>query len=139
MEPSEVPEGWSGRAWIASRTDVLDAGPAPLTTRAAFLVFYHGDTDYSEAGAEPNFEREADVVIEVEIDLLYDLRGDDPLAPNDAEHFAVANGTLHAWPYWRELAHSLSTRMQVPRVLVGVFKLPSADDPPDSQPGADAP
>ena len=44
--------------------------------------------------------------------------GDDVLA-----EFAQVNGTFNAWPYWREDIQTTSARMNLPPVLLPVFRL----------------
>ena len=43
--------------------------------------------------------------------------------PADAlRHFAELNGTYNAWPYWRELVQSMTTRAGISGVTVPVFR-----------------
>jgi preprotein translocase subunit SecB len=52
--------------------------------------------------------------------LEYRLHGDEPFAEEDIAQFALANGTLHSWPFLRELLHSLTSRMGYPPYLLPV-------------------
>ncbi len=61
--------------------------------------------------------------------LEYVLSGLHGILEGDEEHFARTNGMLHAWPYWREAAHSMTVRMGLAPLVVGTFKIPWSGDP----------
>jgi hypothetical protein len=61
--------------------------------------------------------------------LEYAIKNLDGIEVGDEEHFARTNGMLHAWPYWREIAHSTTVRMGLAPLLVGTFKIPWTGDP----------
>jgi preprotein translocase subunit SecB len=67
--------------------------------------------------------------VEATFELEYEVKGGEPIEPRDVEHFAFANGTFQAWPYWREYAQSATSRMGVPPLVIGVYKIPSVYDP----------
>lgn len=52
--------------------------------------------------------------------LLYQLQGSEPLSDADVAQFAVSNGTLHSWPFVRELLYSLTSKMGYPPYSLGV-------------------
>lgn len=52
----------------------------------------------------------------------YTLLGDDPVDPNDLDHFAFTNGTYHSWPFVRQLVFDLTARMGYPPYNLPVFK-----------------
>jgi preprotein translocase subunit SecB len=43
--------------------------------------------------------------------LVYEIQGGEPLADEDIAEFAVANGTLHSWPFAREFLYGLTSKM----------------------------
>jgi hypothetical protein len=61
--------------------------------------------------------------------LEYALSGLDGILEGDEAHFARTNGMLHAWPYWREAAQSMTVRMGLAPLVVGTFKIPWSGDP----------
>ena len=130
---TEIPEHWSGLAFVGFDTKVVvrPADDRDFTIEAAFVAVYNSNwadeihTELPEADPDDPPEIE----IEARFELSYRAVEDAELAAEDLDNFAIANGTLHAWPYWRELADDITTRMHVPRLVVGVFKLPSRHDP----------
>jgi hypothetical protein len=61
------------------------------------------------------------VDIEIKYLLTYAINSPVPLAEGDITQFANGNGTLHSWPFVRELLHSLTSRMGVPAFKLGVM------------------
>lgn len=53
--------------------------------------------------------------------LDFDLQGDEPLAEEDLNEFAFANGTLHSWPFVREFLFGLTSKMGYPPYNLPVF------------------
>lgn len=53
--------------------------------------------------------------------VVYALKTTEPLAEGDISQFAVANGTLHSWPFVREFLHGLTSRMGFPPFKLGVM------------------
>ena len=72
---------------------------------------------------------DAAVQLNVRFQLVYELEDPSRLQEADPEHFAFVNGTLHAWPYWREIAQSTTVRMGLDPLMIGTFKIPSVHDP----------
>lgn len=130
---AEIPERWSGEAFVGFDTTLAEHDPASknFTINAGFIAVYKaswGDQVHAELPViDPKDPPE--IEIRATFELTYNASGGADLDPDDLENFAVANGTLHAWPYWREFADSITTRMHVPRLVVGVFKIPSRHDP----------
>ena len=129
---SRIPEDWSDQAFIGFDTTVGEHRPddQDFTIDAAFVAVFKAGWD---AGTHELPARDPDDPPEIEIhasfELTYTVSSDVELQDQDLDNFAVANGTLHAWPYWREFADSITRRMHVPGLVVGVFKLPSRHDP----------
>lgn len=46
------------------------------------------------------------------------------LADSVAQQFAARNGVFNAWPFFRELAHSLVMRMGMPPLLIPLMRMP---------------
>lgn len=129
----EIPERWSGAAFVGFDTQVgaHEAESRDFTIEAAFIAVYNsswGDEIHSEL-PEPNPDDPPEIEIQASFELTYRTTEGANLADEDLANFAITNGTLHAWPYWRELADDITTRMHVPRLVVGVFKIPSRHDP----------
>lgn len=131
---AEVPRNWSETTFSGFQTHVASKPDVEGTfqTRAAFLALFQRDVDLKQTGL-PEFtsENPPDVVLEVMFELDYRLDPNTELQDDDLDQFALANSTLHAWPYWRELAQSMTTRMGLAPLVIGSYKLPSALDPPD--------
>jgi hypothetical protein len=129
----ELPERWSGEAFVGFDTTVGDRRPesTDFTVRAAFIAAYKSDWSDEILTELPELEPENPPEIEIQatFELVYSADETAELSPEDLQNFAIANGTLHAWPYWRELADDMTQRMHVPRLVVGVFKIPSRHDP----------
>lgn len=130
---AEIPERWSGEAFVGFDTTLAehDRESRDFTINAGFIAVYKaswGDEIHVELPvidpADP-----PEIEIRASFELTYSTSGGAELDLDDLANFAVANGTLHAWPYWRELADDITTRMHVPRLVVGVFKIPSRHDP----------
>jgi hypothetical protein len=129
----EIPDRWSGEAFVGFDTTVGEHRPASrdFTIHADFIALYNsswGDEIQGEL-PEPDPENPPEIEIRAGFELTYRVAEGAELAEEDLANFAVANGTLHAWPYWRELADDITMRMHVPRLVVGVFKIPSRHDP----------
>jgi len=65
---------------------------------------------------------QADVANAVIVYLLtYELQGNELFAEDDIGQFALSNGTLHSWPFVRELLYALTSRMGYPPYTLPVF------------------
>jgi hypothetical protein len=130
---SQIPETWSDHAFVGFDTKVGRHHPdsKDFTINAAFVAAYKtgwGSETHSELPThDPDDPPEIEIYASFE--LTYTTSVGAELQDQDLDNFAVANGTLHAWPYWREFADSITRRMHVPGLVVGVFKLPSRHDP----------
>lgn len=49
------------------------------------------------------------------------------LAYEAIEEFAKRNAGYHVWPYWREYVQSVCSRMQLPQVVMPMFRLPAKE------------
>lgn len=106
----------------------------PFDIECSFILRYTAGRDAREnsAPSAASDESEAGIAVEAAFLLTYELLDLDNLTRSDLQHFAMANGTHNAWPYWREYAQSVSMRMGVTPYVAPPFKLPSSDDPASS-------
>ena len=136
-ESKEIGSDWARKAFLSfDSTAALDDEETrtqsdDFTVQCIFqLRYFDGlDSETTDEAPEPNEDSPPDVVIEAIFDLLYEIDEWDGTSTEDFQHFAFANGTHNAWPYWREFAQSTSVRLGLAPYLVGPFKLPSRDDP----------
>jgi hypothetical protein len=135
----EIKPDWSSSVFIGHqshvhgwRRDESGASPEAILARVAFIGVHHPAWDLDVMEELPPYEADDPpaVLLDVMFELVYEPREDGAaLDPEDLEHFAFVNATFNAWPYWRELAQSMTQRMGIPPVVVPVFKIPSAHDP----------
>ncbi|MCW2982982.1 MAG: hypothetical protein JWR63_552 [Conexibacter sp.] len=130
VDAEDVPPDWSPACFVWFSTHAhVDSERSRLRVHASFVALYLPGFD-GEADELPDpDESEPAVDVEAGFELVYDFADPDAFDDDDAEHFAFANGTLHAWPYWREFAHSASGRMGVAPLIIGTYKIPSVHDP----------
>jgi hypothetical protein len=106
----------------------LDRDARRLAVTCGFVAVYAPGVDPDELDVLPA-PHDAPVELHARFELTYELKDISAIEDADAEHFALSNGILHAWPYWRELAHSTTTRMGLTPLIVGVVKIPWTGDP----------
>lgn len=130
---ASVPPSWATDAFVGFDTSAgrVDSEKDAFTIEADFVVVYKESWKNEVLTELPKLDPEdpPDVEIQASFELLYSARNAPSFTGEELESFAIANGTLHAWPYWREFADSAAHRMQLPRLMIGVFKLPSSHDP----------
>jgi hypothetical protein len=132
---AESDSDWARKAFLSF--DSYAQVPESKTKEDYFLVQcifqlrYFADLDSATADRAPDVEEEnpPDVAIEAVFDLTYSISDWAETSDDDFQHFALANGTHNAWPYWREFAQTTSVRLGLSPYVVGPFKLPSRDDP----------
>ena len=81
---------------------------------------------------EESEKHEPCVGIEALFLVTYAAEGLTGLGPEHFNSFGALNGVFNAWPYWRELLHSLTVRMGLPAFVLPVLRIgtpmpPSAD------------
>ncbi len=76
--------------------------------------------------------------------LIYRSAGTEPIDAADLDHFAYASGTLHSWPFARQLLFGLTADMGYPPFTLPVHRhqpakaaTPPAPEPDDSDIEAD--
>ena len=72
--------------------------------------------DPENAGLEEVFELSADYRVS------YRLPEGAEYPEQAYEHFANLNGTIHVWPYWRELVQTVGGRVGISGLTVPVFR-----------------
>lgn len=85
-----------------------------------FVLYAFGE------GEEQQKKKNAFLTIDATFFLLYSIRSLEGLGDKALASFADLNGTYNAWPYWRELVQSITSRMDLPPLTIPVFKLPVA-------------
>ncbi len=104
-----------------------------FTVHAAFAAIHKAEwTEADVAAAEPpEFGEDdlPDVDIAVLFELTYSVDDPEGITDHDVAHFAAFNARFNAWPYWRELAQTVTNRMRIPTLLVPVLRLPGVRAP----------
>jgi hypothetical protein len=141
---SEPDHDWSRKAFLFFDSHAVlpedeQAEVDEFLVQAVFqLRYFVGlDSALSDSAPEPDEENPPDIAIEAVFDLIYGINDWANTDPADFDHFALANGTHNAWPYWREFAQNTSLRLGLRPYVVGPFKLPSRDDPREQQASPD--
>lgn len=133
VQANEIPERWSGDVFIGFDTTAgeFQPGRKDFVLNSAFIAAYKSSWSDEIPKVLPEFDPDdpPEIEIQAHFELNYRVNSDVELTMEDLKNFAIANGTLHAWPYWREFADDMTRRMHVPRLVIGVFKIPSKHDP----------
>ena len=78
---------------------------------------------YSLKGSPDGPDSAPYVNLSVVFQLLYDGDGLTSIAPEKLQAFGEINGVHNAWPYFREVVQSMSTRMGLPSMTVPLLKI----------------
>lgn len=136
IEPEEIGEAWSGDAFIGFNTEPRERSEDEdqFNLHALFSCVFKRSWKDQVFNEMPPFGEDdpPEVEIHADFELCYSTKEGADFSAEDLNQFARANGTLHAWPYWRELAEGAAQRMGIPGLVIGVFKIPSAHDPPSA-------
>lgn len=133
-----IPDDWSADSVIGFNTEgQLDRESNVLRVICVFVAVWAPGLD-DEPSALPD-PKDAPLELHARYELAYELKDAAAVQRADPEHFALSNGVLHAWPYWREIAHSTTSRMGLAPLLVGTFKIPWTGDPARTPQHADEP
>lgn len=124
VEPP-LPENWAADAFVAFSPNLAGRVAERFTAHLAFLARWRADWSPSEMSF-PDYDPEDPPGIELaaEFDLLYRLSHPEVITDEDLEHFCTLNATANAWPYWREIAQAMTTRMGVDAFVVPVLPVP---------------
>ena len=84
--------------------------------------------------------RKAEVEVEASFQLLYALPEELKPTQREIRAFADSNAMLNSWPYWREFVQNTVSRMNLPPLVLPLFRLspPGAAKPstPEASPKA---
>jgi hypothetical protein len=129
IETPPIPDNWTASvlSGFTARAH-LERETRALTVRCGFVALYAPGVDPSTGVALPD-PKDAPVELHAQFHLAYDLEEVESIEESDPQHFALSNGILHAWPYWRELAHSTTVRMGLTPLMIGMVKIPWTGDP----------
>lgn len=120
---------------VSARCEVESADALP--TRHLHIQFTTASTDMDgsefrvraeiDAAAGGEGERTAHEAAPVQIRAVYILRYRVPesVKPSKRELslFAETNAVLNIWPYWRQLVQDMSVRMELPPILLPLFRV----------------
>lgn len=63
------------------------------------------------------------------LQLNYRLPRGAAFSRSDLQKFADVNGIYNAWPYWRELIQNISVRMNLPPLILPLFRIQRSKNP----------
>jgi preprotein translocase subunit SecB len=90
-----------------------------------------------EVSCEYSFEvKSSDITVadaSIRYHLSYEVQGDETLAESDMKEFALANGTLHSWPFVREFLFGLTAKMGFPPYTLTVYKFRQVQKPKEEK------
>ena len=125
----EIPSDWSAHAIMGLNVAAdLDRDSRRRNLRCGFLAMYFPGTEPDNIETLPS-PKDAPFELHAAFRLAYEIRDVDGIQDTDPQQFAIVNGVLHAWPYWREIAQSTTVRMGLAPLLVGTQKVPWTGDP----------
>lgn len=123
-----IPSDWAASVVTGFSVDAqLDRDGNRLVVGCMFLAMWARGLD--QGISELPSPREAPLELHARFELVYELKDAAAVEDTDPEHFALTNGVLHAWPYWREIAHTTTVRMGLAPLLIGTVKIPWGGDP----------
>ena len=64
------------------------------------------------------------VTMRAKYELEYSVPGDFKATKAELRAFAEVNGAFNAWPYFREFVQSTSLRMDLPPIILPVYRVP---------------
>lgn len=79
---------------------------------------------------EARQDKAPSVVIRAIYELAYEVPPEITPSQQDLEMFADTNAVLNVWPYWREIVQNLSMRLDLPPILLPLFRLAKAPGQP---------
>lgn len=115
--------------------DANRARDAQLTMRHAAQVILRKDNAFLIAAQmQAAVVRDADsdkgeplVTMSITYALEYALEGTSEVSEGTLAEFARVNGAFNAWPYWREYIQTTSARMNLPPIVLPVFRVVSPE------------
>ena len=82
--------------------------------------------------SEPDQKEHASM--KVQFELAYRLPSDFTASRSELSAFAKVNGIFNAWPYFREFVQSTSQKMDLPVILLPVYRVPQPPRPSSEKP-----
>jgi hypothetical protein len=131
--PDEVDDDWSAHTFIGYDAHAHARLPdvPSFTARVAFAAGY--DPAWVGSDKAPEYDPDDPPAVDVAamFELSYALHEGSDLDDDDLEHFSAFNAAFNAWPYWRELAQTSTSRMRIPVLLVPLLQVPVVQQPAD--------
>jgi len=108
------------REGLFLRTTITEIGVGKDTELKQFYVF---PTFRLAIEASSDQDAEDKISIIARFALIYSLDSFDGLEEESIKAFSVTNAIFNAWPYWRELVQSMTSRMLGKSITLGVFRI----------------
>jgi|SRR5580693_267073 hypothetical protein len=122
----------------AARTSIrsrVEAGEVELSAQhsakasqgirnGVFYVIAAFDLRITSVKAEATEPKKTPLYLKVEYELRYRVPGDFKASKAELASFAKFNGVYNAWPYFREYVQTTTQRMNLPPVIMPVFRIP---------------
>jgi hypothetical protein len=103
------------RHWATAPSAVLEEG--------VFYVRAHLDL---RIGSERTPQA---VIVKIQYELEYELPEGQQATRSEVLAFAKVNGVFNAWPYFRETVQSAMQRMDLPPLVLPVYRVPQSSPP----------
>jgi len=97
---------------------------APPDSKGVFFIRAHMDAKVisdQDPKAEPYVE------VGVGLELRYRLPVGFEASKDELRAFAQVNGVFNAWPYFREIIQTASARMDLPPIVIPLYRRPKAN------------
>jgi hypothetical protein len=104
------------KAGVSSSSELLDNNDQKFSAKVSFEF----------KGCPVEEDKNEIIKIEAEFLLTYRLHSKEGFSLDDLKAFCSMNPLYNAWPYWRELVQSMTSRMDVPVFTIPLLKLKPA-------------
>ena len=106
---------------IEHKTDSgMDEGTNRIFVRAHFVL------ETNEIGTT---DKDPFAIIKATFLLIYKTDSLKGITNKAVEHFGNINGIYNAWPYWREFVQNTIVRMNLPPLIIPVFRIFAPPEP----------
>ncbi len=68
-------------------------------------------------------ENDTEIQVDGSFELIYSIPLETNPTSKELQAFADTNALLNCWPYWRELVRDMAARMELPPLLLPLFRL----------------
>lgn len=112
-----------------------EAGKVRLAIQTSTSVKEYGDDSFFVlAGINAQLapiesEQNPAITLRATFELKYRLPKDFKVSRRQLNTFARINGVFNAWPYWREFIQNIVARMNLPPIILPVFRYDDAIKP----------